>query len=92
MNEKTCNVFFKDEVDNRTKVICVFDASASDEDMIEVISTYLEENEMITEDDGYATITNKEDCDNEAYNIVKGKMLDLDIDRYWLEKDIKFYC
>ena len=51
MNEKTCNVFFKDEVDNRTKVICVFDASASDEDMIEIISTYLEENEMITEDD-----------------------------------------
>ena len=47
MNEKTCNVFFKDEVDNRTKVICVFDANASDEDMIEVISTYLEENEKL---------------------------------------------
>lgn len=59
--------------------------------MIEVISTYLEKNEMITEDDEYATITNKEDCDNEAYKIVKGETLDLDLDRYWIEKDISFF-
>lgn len=90
MIEKTCNVFFKDEVDNRTKVICVFDANASDEDMIKVISEHLEENEM-DEDDEYATIVSKEDCDNEAYKIVKGEMLDLDLDRYWLEKNVSMY-
>jgi len=90
MDKKTCNVFFKDEIDNRTKVICVFDASASDKDMIEVVSKYLEENEMEV-DDVYATITSKEECDNEASKIVKGEMLDMDLDRYWIEKDVKFY-
>ncbi len=90
MDKKTCNVFFKDEIDNRTKVICVFDASASDKDMIEVVSKYLEENEMEV-DDVYATITSKEECDNKASKIVKGEMLDLDLDRYWIEKDVKFY-
>ena len=90
MDKKTCNVFFKDEIDNRTKVICVFDASASDKDMIEVVSKYIEENEMEV-DDEYATITSKEECDNEASKIVKGEMLDMDLDRYWIEKDIKFY-
>jgi hypothetical protein len=87
---KTCNVFFKDEVDNRTNVVCVFDANASDEDMIKVISEHLEENEM-NEDDEYATIVSKEDCYNEAYKIVKGEMLDLDLDRYWLEKNVTMY-
>ena len=91
MIEKTCNVFFKDEVDNRTKVVCVFDANASDEDMIKVISEHLEENEMDEEDNEYATIVSKEDCDNEAYKIVKGEMLDLDLDRYWLEKNVPMY-
>lgn len=87
---KTCNVFFKDEVDNRTKVVCVFDANASDEDMIKVISEHLEENEM-NEDDEYATIVSKEDCYNEAYKIVNGEMLDLDLDRYWLEKNVTMH-
>ena len=91
MIEKTCNVFFKDEVDNRTKVVCVFDANASDEDMIKVISEHLEENEMNEKDNEYATIVSKEDCDNEAYKIVKGEMLDLDLDRYWLEKNVPMY-
>lgn len=91
MIEKTCNVFFKDEVDNRTKVVCVFDANASDEDMIKVISEHLEENEMDEEDNEYATIVSKEDCVNEAYKIVNGEMLDLDLDRYWLEKNIPMY-
>lgn len=91
MIENTCNVFFKDEVDNRTKVVCVFDANASDEDMIKVISKHLEENEMDEEDNEYATIVSKEDCDNEAYKIVKGEMLDLDLDRYWLEKNVTMY-
>lgn len=91
MNKKVCNVFFKDEVDNRTKVVCVFDANASDEDMIEVVSKYLEENEMDEEYNEYATIVSKEDCYKEAYKIVKGEMLDLDFDRYWLEKNIPMY-
>lgn len=58
--------------------------------MIEVVSKYLEENEMEV-DDVYATITSKEECDNEASKIVKGEMLDMDLDRYWIEKDVKFY-
>lgn len=91
MIEKTCNVFFKDEVDNRTKVVCVFDANASDEDMIKVISEHLEENEMDEEDNEYATIQSKTDCVNEAYKIVNGEMLDLDLDRYWLEKNVSMY-
>ena len=91
MIEKTCNVFFKDEVDNRTKVICVFDANASDEDMIKVISEHLKENEMGEGDEYYAPIPSKIDCDNEAYKIVKGEMLDLDLDRYWLEKNVTMY-
>ena len=91
MIEKTCNVFFKDEIDNRTKVVCVFDSNVSDEEMIKVISEHLEENEMDEEDNEYATIVSKEDCDNEAYKIVKGEMLDLDLDRYWLEKNIPMY-
>jgi hypothetical protein len=91
MIEKTCNVFFKDEVDNRTKVVCIFNSNVSDEEMIKVISKYLEENEMDEEDNEYATIVSKEDCDNEAYKIVKGEMLDLDLDKYWLEKNMPMY-
>lgn len=91
MINKTSSIFMKDETDNRTKVICVFDANASDEDMIKVISEYLEENEMDEEDNEYATIVSKEDCYNEAYKIVKGEMLDLDLDRYWLEKNVTMY-
>jgi hypothetical protein len=91
MNVKTCNVFFKDEVDNRTKVVCVFDANASDEDMIKVISEHLKENEMGEDDEYYPPILSKKGCDNAAYKIVKGEMLDLDLDRYWLEKNVSMY-
>ena len=91
MIEKTCNVFFKDEVDNRTNVVCVFDANASDEDMIKVISEHFEENEM-NEDDEYAPIQSKNDCDTYARNIVLNLgMADFDLDRYWLEKNVSMY-
>lgn len=86
MKKQTCNVFFKDEIDNRTKVIYVFNANASDEDMIEIISKYLENNEM--DENEYSPIQSKSDCDEYAQNIVKGEMIDLDFDRYWIEKDI----
>ena len=52
---------------------------------------YIIKNEMDKEDNEYATIVSKEDCYNEAYKIVKGEMLDLDLDRYWLEKNIPMY-
>lgn len=91
MNEKTCNIFFKDEVDNRTKVVCVFDSNVSDEEMIEVVSKYFEENEM-NEEDEYAPIQSKIDCDTYARNIVLNLgMADFDLDRYWIEKNIPFF-
>ena len=91
MNEKTCNIFFKDEVDNRTKVVCVFDSNVSDEEMIEVVSKYFEENEM-NEEDEYAPIQSKIDCDTYARNIVLNLgMADFDLDRYWIEKNISFF-
>lgn len=91
MNKKTCNVFFKDEIDNRTKVVCVFDSNVSDEEMIEVVSKYLEENEMDAEDE-YAPIQSKNDCDTYARNIVLNLgMADFDLDRYWIEKNIPFF-
>lgn len=91
MNEKTCNVFFKDEIDNRTKVVCVFDSNISDEEMIEVVSKYFEENEM-NEEDEYAPIQSKIDCDTYARNIVLNLgMADFDLDRYWIEKNISFF-
>lgn len=91
MNEKTCNIFFKDEVDNRTKVVCVFDSNVSDEEMIEVVSKYFEENEMDAEDE-YAPIQSKIDCDTYARNIVSNLgMADFDLDRYWIEKNISFF-
>lgn len=91
MIEKTCNVFFKDEVDNRTKVVCVFDSNVSDEEMIEVVSKYFEENEM-NEEDEYAPIQSKIDCDTYARNIVLNLgMADFDLDRYWIEKNISFF-
>ena len=89
MKKQTCNVFYKDEIDNRTKVICVFNANASDEDMTEIISKYLEDE---IDEDEYSPIQSKRDCDTYAQNIVKGKMLDLDFDRYWIEKDVTLFA
>jgi hypothetical protein len=90
MKKQTCNVFFKDEIDNGTKVICVFNANASDEDMTEIISKYLENDEM--DENEYSPIQSKSDCDTYAQSIVKGKMLDLDYSRYWVEKDITLFA
>ena len=91
MIEKTCNVFFKDEVDNRTKVVCIFNSNVSDEKMIKVISKYFEENEM-TEDDEYAPIQSKIDCDTYARNIVLNLgMADFDLDRYLVERNVSMY-
>jgi hypothetical protein len=76
----------KDETDNRTKVICVFDVNVSTEQMVEHIAKYLEKNEM-NEDDEYAPIS-KEDCLEYAKQIVNGEIADFDLDRYWLEVDV----
>ncbi len=89
MKKQTCNVFYKDEIDNRTKVICVFNADASDEDMTEIISKYLEDE---IDENEYSPIQSKKDCDTYAQNIVNGEMLDLDFDRYWIEKDVTLFA
>jgi len=87
----TCHLFIKDEIDNRTKVVCVFDSNVSDEDMIKVISEYFEENEM-DEDDEYAPIQSKIDCDTYARNIVLNLgMADFDLDRYLVERNVSMY-
>lgn len=77
--------FIKDEIDNRTKTICVFGDNVSDEEMVKHISKYLEENEM-DEEDEYAPIQSKIDCDKYAQAMVNGFMQDFDLDRYWIEE------
>lgn len=88
MINKTSSIFMKDETDNRTKVICVFDVNVTNEQKIEYISKYFEEHEM-NEEDEYAPIRSKIDCDVYARNIVNEMgMADFDLDRYWLEVDV----
>ena len=57
--------------------------------MTEIISKYLEDE---IDEDEYSPIQSKRDCDTYAQNIVKGKMLDLDFDRYWIEKDVTLFA
>ena len=90
MVTKTCHLFIKDEIDNRTKVVFVFDVNVSNEEMIEAISKYFEDNEM-DENDEYAPIQSKIDCDVYARNIVLDLgMCDFDLDRYWVERNVQF--
>lgn len=87
MKEKKVYIFFKDEVDNRTKVVCVFDINTPKAKMVQFIQEYFEENEM-DEDDEYSLT--KEECKEEAINIVcNNKMADFDLDRYWLEESVE---
>lgn len=90
MIKKTSKLFIRCEVDNRERVICVFDVNVTNEQMIEVISKYLEEHEM-DEDDEYAPIKSKEDCNEYAKRIVEGETIDFDIDIYFLEVDVLTY-
>lgn len=90
MIKKTSKLFIRCEVDNRERVICVFDVNVTNEQMIEVISKYLEEHEM-DEDDEYAPIKSKEECVEYAQRIVDGETIDFDIDIYFLEVDVLTY-
>ena len=87
MIQKTSNIFMKDETDNRTKIICVFDCNVSTEQMVEHIAKYLEEHEM-DENDEYAPIQSKEQCLVYAKEIVNGEYIDFYMDKYWLEVDV----
>ena len=87
MIQKTSNIFMKDETDNRTKIICVFNANVSTEQMVEHIAKYLEEHEM-DEEDEYAPIRSKEQCLVYAKEIVTGEYIDFYMDKYWLEVDV----
>lgn len=84
MVETICKVFYRDSVDSRCKAIMVFDFNLEDKDVIQKIAEYLENEEM--SDDEYSTIQTKEDCLEEATNIVNGGLLDLDLDKYFIEE------
>lgn len=84
MVETICKVFYRNSVDSRCKAIMVFDFNLEDKDVIQKIAEYLEKEEM--GDDEYSTIQTKEDCLEEATNIVNGGLLDLDLDKYFIEE------
>ena len=86
MKQSASHIFMKDETDNRTKIICVFNVNVSTEQMVEHIAKYLEEHEM--NEDEYAPLQNKEDCLKCAKEIVDGEFIDFDLDKYWLEVDV----
>ena len=87
MKQSASHIFMKDETDNRTKIICVFNVNVSTEQMVEHIAKYLEEHEM-DENDEYAPIQSKEQCLVYAKEIVDGEYIDFDLDKYWLEVDV----
>lgn len=84
MVETICKVFYCDSVDSRCKAIMAFDFNIEDEIIIEKIAEYLENEEMSV--DEYSTIQTKEDCIREATNIVNGGLLDMDLDRYFIDE------
>lgn len=84
MFETICKVFYRYSVDSRCKAIMVFDSNLEDKDVIQKIAEYLEKEEM--GDDEYSTLQTKEDCFEEATNIVNGGLLDLDLDEYFIEE------
>ena len=64
---------------------------AIDTNSKKVLAVGTEANEM-NEDDEYAPIQSKIDCDTYARNIVLNLgMADFDLDRYWLEKNVSMY-
>ena len=88
MVETICKVFYRHSVDTDTKALMVFDFNLEDKDVIQKIAEYLEDEEM--DDDEYSTLQTKEDCLEEATNIVNGGLLDLDMDRYFI-KEVDFF-
>lgn len=84
MVETICKVFYCDLVDSRCKAIMVFDSNLEDKYVIQKIAEYLENEEM--DDNEYSTLQTKEDCLEEATNIVNGGLLDLDLDKYFIEE------
>ena len=87
MINTTSRIFMKDETNNRTKIICVFNVNVSTEQMVEHIAKYLEEHEMNEEDED-APIQSKEQCLVYAKEIVDGEYIDFYLDKYWLEVDV----
>lgn len=85
MVETICKVFYRHSVDTDTKALMVFDSNLEDKDVIEKIAEYLEDEEMY-EDDEYCILQTKEDCLEAATNIVNGGLLDLDMDRYFINE------
>lgn len=84
MVETICKVLYRDSVDSRCKAIMIFDFNLEDKDVIQKIAEYLENEEM--DDNEYSTLQTKEDCLEEATNIVNGGLLDLDLDKYFIEE------
>ena len=84
MIETICKVFYRDSVESTCKAVMVFDFNLEDKDVIKKIAEYLEDEEM--DDDEYCTLQTKEDCIEAATNIVNGDLLDLDLDKYYIEE------
>ena len=89
MVETICKVFYRHSVDTDTKALMVFDFNLEDKDVIQKIAEYLEKEEMDANDE-YCVLQTKEDCLEEATNIVNGGLLDLDMDRYFIN-EIDFF-
>lgn len=45
MEKKRVKAFFRDQIDNRLKVVCVFGSEMTKEQMSEVVMEYLKDNE-----------------------------------------------
>ena len=87
MKQSASHIFMKDETDNTTKIICVFNVNVSTEQMVEHIAKYLEEHEMNKEYEN-APIQSKEQCLVYAKKIVDGDFIDFYWNKYWLEVDV----
>ena len=84
MIETICKVFYRDSAESKRKAIMVFDFNLEDKDVIKKIAEYLEDEEMSIEE--YSELQTKEDCIKAATNIVNDEILDLGIDKYYIEE------
>ena len=89
MVETICKVFYCHSVDTDTKALMVFDSNLDDKDVIQKIAEYLEKEEMDANDED-CILQTKEECLEEATNIVNGGLLDLYWDRYFI-REVDFF-
>lgn len=84
MEKKRAKAFFRDQIDNRLKVVCVFEPKITKEQMNKVVMEYLKDNEY-DETDEDAPIHTEEDLEVATDMIVNGEVLDCCMDYYWID-------